>query len=557
MVECDETPLTDQQIAKLKTDIERYWKKWSSQSANADVLLREYVQEYLQREMKIARARGRLPARSFDTLAMLVGYSIEPLLQTIVAYQPRRVALLLNSEYVALTKGDNGKRQKLTHDEFGDLVQKAIWFLAEQDWVYDDARKLQEVKKVLVQQATPLHVFDTLRQELRAVTNPLIDITGAKKSMVAGAFLYAAFADVPVTYVDFDDKEFDPQVGRPYGFACRIGLLSNPYTDFALRDWENVREQYRLYNFRGARKLLKGIRAALEVKQTLFPAELFAAIERLDAILLVYQFWEEGALADAHSQAQAVAKTLSSFVAPLAVSTLGARIGPTNELQELKDEFHRLQFGARSGEQANPSESIWLQPNLFLPYVRDEYKRITRLIDLHEDYRSALLRAASLSEVLLKARLVVAWKKGALSGRSRDAALFDELAGYGNRPGHRGVPTMLGTLIGTRDLPLQVASVRLDTGQLKMENFWQDSLDPDTLRELRNNAIHFGLFVSQPLAQKAGASVSANLSEYLKSWASQLDVSAQQSDADYQELPWDKLCALCGLDQLLAPNLVS
>ena len=39
----------------------------------------------------------------------------------------------------------------------------------------------------------------------------IVDVTGAKKSMVAGAFLFAAYADMPISYVDFDEYDEEMQ----------------------------------------------------------------------------------------------------------------------------------------------------------------------------------------------------------------------------------------------------------------------------------------------------------------------------------------------------------
>jgi hypothetical protein len=101
---------------------------------------------------------------------------------------------------------------------------------------------------------SPEAVFQTLVDVLHDETDVVIDVTGGKKSMVSGAYLYAAYAGARISYVDFE--EYDPKYRRPYGYSCKIGELANPYQEFALREWERVRNLYERYQFREAREIV-------------------------------------------------------------------------------------------------------------------------------------------------------------------------------------------------------------------------------------------------------------------------------------------------------------
>ena len=136
----------------------------------------------------------------------MLGHSFEPLLQAIVAYQPTQVLMVLNNKYNDERDGEmTGVRYyESNFEEAFDLLKE---------------NKLVSNKPTIlpypIREAgySPVDIFRFLRQELLKPDNEnkriVIDITGAKKDMVAGAYLFAAFADVPVSYVDFEI--YDPR----------------------------------------------------------------------------------------------------------------------------------------------------------------------------------------------------------------------------------------------------------------------------------------------------------------------------------------------------------
>ena len=90
---------------------------------------------------------------------------------------------------------------------------------------------------------------------------------------------------------------------------------------------------------------------------------------------------------------------------PLAVEELGAN---WYFKKNIKKTISRME-GLGGIEQ-----SIYLKDGSIIIYAQDELKKIKRLIEHKEDYRSALLRAAGLSDFLLKARLIKLWMKDQL-----------------------------------------------------------------------------------------------------------------------------------------------
>ena len=155
---------------------------------------------------------------------LLVGYSHDPLLQSICVYKPTHVILVLNAQY---GEGPDGQ----TGEEFGQFVARCIADLPPERCPHQISQANHTLESVVLKKDHPEEVFRTLCQllipRLQHRECLVLDVTGGKKSMVAGAFLFGAFADVGVSYVDFD--EYDPELRIPRGYTCRIGLLANPY----------------------------------------------------------------------------------------------------------------------------------------------------------------------------------------------------------------------------------------------------------------------------------------------------------------------------------------
>ena len=75
----------DERAMKRKT--EGYWDSLRSNFGNPIPVWREYVENLLPEEMACMEAGGRLPKKSCQALVLLVGQSVEPLLQSVWAYR--------------------------------------------------------------------------------------------------------------------------------------------------------------------------------------------------------------------------------------------------------------------------------------------------------------------------------------------------------------------------------------------------------------------------------------------------------------------------------------
>lgn len=531
---------------------------WNKQQPAADATSAEriawYIRTLLPEELHYADVvRRALTYPACHTLVLLVGYSPEPLLQTISVFQPRRVVLLLNQWY--------GKERGQAHG-----AELAGWIA---QWLAPmlprpPALEMHEVAD------RPDAVFQALSSYVladRQAGKPVIvDITGAKKSMDAGAFLFAAYADLPISYVDFDD--YDETYRRPFGFHCRIGTLTNPYDAFRLREWERVRRMVEGYHFRAAAETLAEI-----VSQEHNPAA-----KRLLDVVSFYEAWDDGDYGRAGRLLSDLQRELPAFTPPVAVKLLGgvwpsvdATLAPQAAAIQLLEQHARLR---------QAPGSIFEPNELLLAYARDELARIERLVSANEDNRSALLRAAGLDELLLKARWLRLWPRGwveiwgagdedylgnsaALPATTLAAALYEALLNHqgtdfmrwalqrvwpvSRSRGKRFAPAL--KLAVPRDRPRETYQLRPARAAPTLSDYERSAgLDGEILADLRNQAIHMYLGATPPIARAAVKLAAANLADFEACWAPLDGPQAAQTDAGC--LSWEALCRLCGLENL-------
>lgn len=519
---------------KISRITKHYWHKWDE--SQIDERLKWYVTEthtaldnksLLEAELEWARSKGNIKAQTCQTLALLVGFSLEPLLQSVCVYQPQKIVLLLNQE---------GYLQEEWH-EFSRHVTEAVEHLKKRGLIQqmpsfpgEDRRAGYPVK------GSPEAVFQKLVEVLRDETDVVIDVTGGKKSMVSGAYLYAAYSGARISYVDFD--KYDPKYRRPYGHSCIIGELANPYETFALRDWEQVRSLYGRYQFREARGILED-RILPVMKQVLPASE--GPIQRLVKFMEYYESWDGGDFRRAKQLGQEIGQDVGAFNQPSAVTELGDIWFET--------ETNPPQFKSQP-------QGFYGQVDKFKVYVCDELARIRRLIDYNEDYRSAFLRAGAVNEIIMVARLVAA-----VADPNDRRRLLDSL--------DKSTPPIRHIFLGLTQTNLTISRRNTDirwsegpdpaisvTQSSPMTDWWNQTMFKDDcnkqgwerLLDIRNKLAHTYLSVPRKWAENALEFVRTNFKEWMSS-------SADCSDFTTSALPWAKVCGLTGVGNFLPPNL--
>ncbi|MBN1935025.1 MAG: CRISPR-associated protein [Anaerolineae bacterium] len=506
-------------------DIERvtkeYWDRF--EPSKIDEAMHWYVCEDREQldgksllEAELGYARQQITAQPCATLVLLVGFSLEPLLQSVCVYKPPKVVLILNGQ---------GYPPEEWH-VFAGHITEAIGHLVGKELLPQPPEIPGEDNKAGYPAFDdPSAVFQRLVEVLQDEVDVVIDVTGGKKSMVSGAYLYAAYAGARISYVDFD--KYDTEKRRPYGFSCKIGELANPYQTFALRDWERVRALYERYQFREAQEVLTSIQSVMI--QVMPDSE--QPIKDLVAFLEYYEKWDSGDFRGA----QQAASNLPAFEQPSAVKDLG------NQWFEIS-----------GSDFANKPQHFYGDLSALQVYVCDELARIRRLIDYNEDYRSTFLRAGGVNEIVMLARVV-----GLLSGPTDRGSLLTPLDE--RTPDARKVFSVLVDAGKTRidvrkDIPFKNAPVLSIHRPRPMSSWWrstnlfnaEDGWDVFLTR--RNDLIHKYFSVPKEWAQDALHFAQANFEDFLGHPIADLHLCTTA-------LSWPDLCDLCGLSCFLPPSL--
>lgn len=594
-------------INDLKEQTQRFWGRVSGSSIEDQ--RRTYVEKLLADEMALAGARGRLPHLSrlpggqCETLVLLVGFSHEPLLQSISAFRPRYILPVLNRSYG--TRTDVAMREVV---EDGVRHLKRVGLLGE-----CQVRPCEPLAA-----DDPATVFRFLLRELGTAAggrSTVVDITGGKKSMVAGAFFFAAYTNVAISYVDFDD--YDEAWRRPYGCTCRIDFITNPYRDFQLRDWALVQRAYEQYRFAAASDALEGLLDAMRAGGY-FESRQVDAARRLASVLDVYGAWDNGDHRTALRELRSLPDELRTSLAgklPDAIVALGEPWPHAGDgadaaaaAKQLLDEHRALELGDPAGE-----NTFYMRMPLLTTYVRDELQKVRRLVEVKEDYRAALVRADGLVEVLLAARLFVLWKEGSLvvevdralprgNGRGREAlrdpetraladllpeqrrALYEALTEDPGEPveivmalrwrSPRGTAKSRGGVSVKRRLDAFAGGLPDPTGATtgrgpegnkgalaprvavrarreELRKFWSGTglSGVNELRRLRNKAAHTYLPIPRSVAEAAWAMADACWKDFVEAWLSRAEPGFTPP-GDLGALPWAELCTACGIDFL-------
>ena len=524
-------------ITNLKKMTKEYWRQLDY-IPDYRLTTNYYIEELLPQEIKYARERGNLPSDVSDCkhLVMLVGHSVEPILQSIYTYNPDEITLVMNASY----------GEELTGNNMRQYISKEIEELFKIHKL--DRNNTKTIHHVVLPkdaQQTHIEVFKLFVKEIQDTKGLLIDITGAKKSMVAGAFLFATFTGTDVTYVDFADSAYDSKKRRPYGYGCIIKKLDNPYQAFGLRDWETIRNFYQNYRFADALVLLDD--NLVQTMETYLPGSK-NAVELLIKIIECYKEWDRGQYDKAYTLYEKITKINNEFQPPDAISLLGK----SHHVNENNGNF--LPIGSHN----------WLtdyydgDKETFRVYLRDELARIKRLLVKVQDFRSVVIRSASLNEVVNLARLVKQLDDSsihskddlleALRERTPPAKkLFEQLCkregtnfSLTNIPRQRGWPQNL------RDIQFKITKSLSWMNELPMHG---SSLGKSGVHFLyyRNHLVHCYYAPSKKLAQDTYNFIEKNINDFLKEHNSE--------HHNTEIMNWEEICRLTGLATFLPQPL--
>lgn len=482
-----------------------------------------YDKSLLQAELDWAKNHDQIKIKPCETLVLLVGLSLEPLLQSVCVYKPQKVMLILNKDGYTLKEHEEW-------DVFARFVIEMIKKLHEKSLIEKNPQFLGENGLGFPTPDNPDDVFGTLVKVLHDEKDAVIDMTGGKKSMVTGAFLYAAYSGIRISYVDFEN--YNAKHRRPYGYTCKIGELTNPYQKFALREWERVRELYEKYQFEEAARVLSNI---TETMRKVIP-ESGELVKKLKSYFDYYAKWDRGDFYGARQAA--ISLGFPEELQPTAVVELG-------------DGWYQIE--GSEFRYKNKAKDFYGNEKVIQIYVCDEIERIGRLIEKNEDYRSAFVRAGGVNEIIMLARIVAMITSSIDKDKFLEplddktpfiSSIFESLTNEKNQieVGKKKDISFTNAPEITIPKPSRMKEWWTSTKLFKTNKGW------DKFLTYRNHLMHKYFSVPREWAEDGLGFVKANFEDFLGHPMSDLGICTE-------ELPWKELCNLCGISRYLPPNL--
>lgn len=499
-------------------------------------------------------------------LVLLIGGSFDPLLQTVWYYEPKKILPVLNTYYFTPNKNLGYSAPGGTGYESPEM----IWDRFKPDLIRLPKRIVQKFEKDTWLESPfdgpveddPAKVFAFLHRKLGTVSTDeyqlIIDITGAKKSMIAGAYFYAAYRRAEISYVDFDI--YDKEKGRPYGYTCKIGYQPNPFEEFSLQTWEQIEEFYREYNFSAATALLDDMnpdqfaRLFVAFNPVKVEQEAQTVFTDLLTYLQVCEDWERGALKEAKDKH----KILQSYIdIPTAVSKLGCYWTTISD--------SRIRFDFLTDEKA------------VIYYAEDELERARwhakvpekrqRDNDFQPDYRNAFSRAYALHETLLKSRVLLMFEhkklhvgipspminSGELTGQQIDDWQYWMVRSLESKQALSILKGQTGKKFERR---LKVPDAQSKCLMNTVEHLGMDKKALKDLAIRRNEITHSYVHVPPELAQDAIKLAAKNLEHFRNVWLETcLDVPFELAEGPVvTAAPWEEVKKAFNLDFLISPR---
>ena len=564
--------------SKLKKDTNEYWEAFKGNTQGDGERWQWYLEtavsgtncSLFECEMAYAAKEKRLPVIEDGkeiTLVILVGESFEPLLQSVWAHNPARLVPVVNKAYPGNFSGFdqwNEIRVPLQmllkrgprHTEWQLKAVPTVQFEAPKDKKDCFAPVVDEPTAVF--EFLQKHLKDDLKCPNRRV---IVDITGAKKTMVAGAFMMAAYSDTEICYVDSKQHGTDKFNGRPYGYACEFRKVENPLKTLALQSWNNIEKLYNKGDYAHAVAILNAAYPKDREKEDegQEKQEYLEKIWFFETYLQICAHWDEGDIAAAGKLLSGLSEGLQEHI-PFAV-------------RELKELFPKT-------DDATLNIDLFSQTDKIVIYAQDEIERVKRLIQKGAS-RAAFSRAYALYEALFNFRVTLLFKEHALF--VKPVKNLDGEAGFSN---NKDITWHNDALIACTNM-FSSKAIKLLRGDKRPQSiFWFDpevdpktgkssmvyrnatiewpnprqvdlkyiakNLEPnDELKGKRNLITHSYFPAKKEYAEAALRQAEQNFAEYKKNWVKFPDKAVDMSGLDeperYSVPPWETIREAFGL----------
>jgi CRISPR-associated protein (TIGR02710 family) len=178
-------------------------------------------------------------AEPCKVLVSMVGFSLEPVMHTLLTLLPDKVILVFSQESAKF----DGER----------AAAEYIDFLTEH---YDSSYK-PDIDKICLKSTDTAEVFARVHEKIKQYSTKdklAVDVTGGKKTMDAAAFLAAAMhEEVGIYYVDYED--YNQHDGYPVWGTEFLNKLDNPYRIYNIELINQAKELFRVSNYYASYKL--------------------------------------------------------------------------------------------------------------------------------------------------------------------------------------------------------------------------------------------------------------------------------------------------------------
>ena len=178
-------------------------------------------------------------ADSCDLLISMVGFSLEPVMHTVLTIRPKHVVFVFSKDSARF------RPRIKTLDYFKTLIN------------CHGEEYNPKIEQIILESTDTALVFSSVNNTIAQVSEGgsiAIDVTGGKKSMDVSAFLAASlFEKVEIYYVDYE--EYDSAIGYPVWGSEFLNELDNPYKQFNVREEHLIKKHWNRGDFTAARQL--------------------------------------------------------------------------------------------------------------------------------------------------------------------------------------------------------------------------------------------------------------------------------------------------------------
>jgi len=242
----------------------------------SDCLFRKSLQAF--RALYACSYPTKQAAESCDLLISMVGFSLEPVMHTVLTLRPKKVVFVFSKESARF------RPRVKTLDYLKSLI-----VCHSKD--YDP-----KIEEIILKNTDTALVFSTVNKAIVQASfsgGIAIDVTGGKKSMDASAFLAASLhKDVSIYYVDYETYNSDK--GHPIWGSEFLNRLANPYAFFSIREEHLIKGLWETGDFSAVKELVESV---IESAFTREEAEQYSLVEKYDKLVEIgmaaacYEAW--------------------------------------------------------------------------------------------------------------------------------------------------------------------------------------------------------------------------------------------------------------------------